>query len=111
MALATTESAAVVIVLLGNISAWSKMIFDARKNGKNGSGKPCAWHTGVESRISSVETHKGELAKSLETLHTENRVDHQQIFADIKALSIAVAGAASSAAAAAVAASRKRGKA
>jgi hypothetical protein len=108
MALGTVESAAVIVVLLGNISAWSKMIFDARKNGRN--GKPCPLHAGM---VTQIETQKTELTDELKTLHQENRDDHKKIFEDIKGLSIAVAGAASAAATAAVAsatASRKRGK-
>jgi hypothetical protein len=89
MALGTAESAAVLLVLLGNISAWSKMIYDARKNGRNGTGKPCPLHE--------------PLTKELETLHKENREEHLQISKDIKDLSISIAGAAAAAATAAAA--------
>jgi len=111
MALGSVESAAVIVVLLGNISAWSKMIYDARKNGKN--GKPCSFHSGIVAQIETGEKQKTDLAQELASLHTENRDDHKKLFEDIKGLSIAVAGAASAAATAAVAAtaSRKRGKA
>jgi len=97
---------------LGNIAAWSKLIYDARKNGKNGNGKPCALHSGLASQIDSGEKQGADLAKELASLHTENRDDHKKLFEDIKGLSIAVAGAAAAAANAAVAAtaSRKRAK-
>ena len=95
---------------LGNIAAWSKLIYDARHNGKNGNGKPCPLHSGLESQIGAGEKQGADLAKELASLHTENRDDHKKLFEDIKGLSIAVAGAASAAASAAIAASRKRGK-
>jgi len=106
MSLSVGEATAIGLGL-GNIAAWTKLIYDARKNGKN--GKPCPLHSGLESQIT---TQKTELADELKNLHAENRQDHQQIFADIKGLSIAVAGAAAAAANAAVAATanRKRGK-
>ncbi len=78
---------------LGNIAAWSKLIYDARKNGKNGK-MPCPLHEG--------------LTQEIKILHLENRADHKQIFEDIKGLSIAVAGATSAAAAAVIAASKRR---
>lgn len=112
MALGTAETAAVAIVLLGNISAWSKMIYDARKNGKNGNGngKSCPSHVAIETRIAAIETHKDSMEKELSNLHTENRQDHQRIFDDIKSLSVSVASAAASAASAAAAISAKRGR-
>jgi len=88
----------------GNIAAWTKLIYDAKKNGKDGNGKTCGFHAEITSRIATVETHKAELAKELLSLHTENRQDHQQIFTEIKGLSIAVATAATAAATAATAA-------
>ena len=108
MSLSAGEVTAIVMGI-GNFTAWAKLFFDARKNGKNGNGKPCSLHSGIESQIA---TQKTELADELKNLHAENRQDHQQIFADIKGLSIAVAGAAAAAANAAVAAtaSRKRAK-
>ena len=90
MALGLTESGAVAFVLLGNISAWAKMIYDARKNGKNGNGKACPLHAGLSQEIT--------------TLHRENREEHQKLSDDIHGLSIIVAGAASAAAQAATAA-------
>jgi hypothetical protein len=121
MALGTAESAAVIIVLLGNLSAWGKMIYDARRkpNG-NSSVKMCPAHLAVESRMATIETEKTGIEKSLETLHQENRQDHTQIFTEIKTLAVSVsiaseaartAAAAATAATAAAAASQKRGRA
>jgi hypothetical protein len=112
MSLSVGEATAIGIGL-GNIAAWTKLIYDARKNGKNGNGRPCPLHSGLQSQIGAGEKQGADLAKELASLHTENREDHQKIFDDIKGLAIAVAGAASAAATAAVAASasRKRGKA
>jgi len=110
MALSVGEVTALGIGL-GNIAAWSKLIYDARKNGKNGTGRPCSLHSGLESKIEAGEKQKVGLAEELASLHKENREDHQKIFEDIKGLSIAVVGAASAAASAAAAAmNRKRGK-
>jgi hypothetical protein len=98
MALSAGEITAIVVGI-GNMTAWAKLFYDARKNGKNGNGKmPCPLHEG--------------LSEEIKTLHGENRSDHKQIFDDIKGLSIAIAGAASAAAtaAAAVAAVNKRKK-
>jgi hypothetical protein len=77
---------------LGNIAAWSKIIYDSRKNAKNGNGsqKQCPSHIGVESRMSTIETEKEGLTKELQTLHSENRQDHGQIFTEIKNLAVAV---------------------
>jgi hypothetical protein len=82
-----------IVVGVGNFTAWAKLFYDARKNGKNGNGRPCPLHEG--------------LAQEIRDLHKENRDDHKQIFEDIKGLSIAVAGAASAAASAAALAATK----
>ena len=89
---------------LGNIAAWTKLIYDARKNGKNGNGKICPLHSGIVTGIETGEKQKAELAEEIKNLHAENRQDHQQIFTDIKALSVSVASAAAAAATAATAA-------
>lgn len=107
MALGTGETIAVTIVMLGNISAWVKMIYDARKANANGNGngngklKECPVHSDLVGRMSAVETTKEELSASLDKLHKENREDHQKLFEDNKNLSIAVAQAAAAAAQAA----------
>lgn len=107
MALGLAESGAVAIVLLGNISAWAKMIYDTKKNGKNGNG--------VGYRIAAIEAQQVGLTSELGTLHSENRADHLQIFAEVKSLSISVACAAAAAAqaaatAATLATARKKGR-
>jgi hypothetical protein len=115
MSLSVGEATAIGLGL-GNIAAWAKLIYDARKNGKNGNGRPCPLHSGLEAQIKTGEKQGTDLAEELKNLHAENRQDHQQIFADIKALSISVAGAAAAAATAASVAvdfattHRKRGK-
>ena len=89
---------------LGNIAAWSKLIYDARKSGKPDNGKGCPAHTSVMERIASVETYRAELTKELETLHSENREEHQRLSADIHQLSVSVVTAATAAANAAASA-------
>ncbi len=92
---------------LGNIAAWSKLIYDARKNGKNGkdgNGRSCSFHTGVESRLMKVETEREGLSQELGVLHTENRQEHSQIFGEIKSLAVAVSTASEAARTAASAA-------
>lgn len=88
MSLSAGEITAIMTGVV-SLSAWAKLFYDARKNGKNGNGKPCPLHEG--------------LTQEIKTLHEENRSDHKQIFEDIKGLSIAIAGAASTAATAAAA--------
>jgi len=88
----------------GNIAAWAKLIYDARKNGKNGVGRPCALHTDIASRIATVEANKTELVRELGTLHAENREEHSQIFSEIKSLAVAVSTASEAARTAASAA-------
>lgn len=109
MALSAGEATAIGIGL-GNIVAWSKLIYDARKNGKNGNGKFCAAHGIIESRLSAINAEKEAFIKELKTLHDENRQDHGAITSEIKSLAVAVATASeaartASAAAAAAAAS------
>ena len=106
MALSAGEVTAIIIGA-GNFTAWAKLFYDAKKNGKDGNGKTCGFHADIASRIATVETHKAELAKELLSLHIENRQDHQQIFTEIKSLSIAVATAATAAASAVSYTSRK----
>lgn len=92
---------------LGNIAAWSKLIYDTRKNGKNGNGnsKPCPLHSGLEALIETGERQEKELASGLADLRKENHDEHQKINADLRDLAVAVAGASGAAAAAAAAAS------
>jgi hypothetical protein len=95
-----------IVIGSGNVVAWAKLFYDARKNGKNGGdGKTCSYHSKMESRIATVETHKAELSQELKTLHSENRDDHKMIFQKIENLTVAVANAASAAASAASTAS------
>ena len=114
MSLSAGEVTAIIIGI-GNFTAWAKLFADARKNGRNGNGKQCSLHSGIISQIETGEKQKTDLADEIKNLHVENRQDHQQIFTDIKALSISVAGAAAAAATAASAAvafaTKKRGKA
>ena len=102
MSLSVGEATAIGLGL-GNIAAWTKLIYDARKNGRNGNGKPCPLHSGIAMGIETGEKQKAGLAEELKNFHAENRQDHQQIFADIKALSISVAAASAAASAAATA--------
>ena len=94
MALGNAESLAVILVMLGNIAVWVKGSYEAKKKPSNGNCRACQYHNAVESRMSTIETHKAELAKELGVLHTENRADHQRLFDDIKGLSIDMAKAA-----------------
>ena len=75
---------------LGNIAAWLKFNYDARKDRRNGTGKVCPLH----------ET----MANEVQTLHKENREEHHQLSADIKNLAVATASASAAAATAATAA-------
>ena len=88
MALSAGELTAIGVGL-GNIAAWSKLIYDTRKNGKNGKGYPCPLHEGLSDEI--------------KTLHGENREEHHQIFNEIKSLAVSVATASEAARTAAAA--------
>jgi len=83
MAFSTGEVTAILIGL-GNIGAWGKLIYDARKNGRNGAA--------------------AELESRMETFRAENHSDHQKMSDDITKLSVSVASAAGAAATAAAAA-------
>ena len=92
----SAESVAIISACLANCGFLAKTMYDSRRNGKNGGGKPCPLHKG--------------LADEIKTLHQENRDDHKQIFEDIKNLSVSVAAAATAAATAAALAANNGGK-
>ncbi len=99
MALSLGELTAIGIGL-GNIAAWSKLIYDARKNGK-GNNKFCPSHIEVTSEIGINKTMIEKIEKDFDLFHTENRQDHSYILDKISALTTVIANATSAAAASA----------
>lgn len=101
MALSAGEITAIVVGS-GNVAAWAKLFYNARKNGKqNGIGRPCPLHSGIEQCTTEAVTNLGKIEKDLDTVHIENRDDHKKIFDKLESLAVAIANASAAAASAA----------
>lgn len=104
MSLSAGEITAIVVGS-GNIVAWAKLFYEAKKNGKgNGNNKPCPLHAQVVKEVTEAKTDAGNLKDNLDKLHTENRDDHKGILDKLGALTTVVANASAAAASAASAA-------